>query len=81
MGLAYRPSGNLRTRCPGPTLDSVHGLAAEELPRSTLRRNRFTLYLRARPVWPDDGYGSRVTGALSLTVGRGRITHHIFTAP
>lgn len=79
----YAPGAALRTRCPGPLLDSVVGsLAGQTLSARTVSRRRFTIDLRPPSTVQDDGYVGRPSGQISLVLQRsGHTTQHVITVP
>lgn len=82
LDTTYVPS-TLRTRCPGPMLDSdLASLAGATLTRHRLSRPRFTIELRPGHSLADDGYLVHPSGQLSLTLKRtARTTERVFKVP
>jgi hypothetical protein len=71
-------SSSLRTGCPGPVFD-VDTLASGTIARRATARRQFTLRLTHHRSLQDDGWFARTTGALVITLRRGRIRQS--TAP
>lgn len=71
-----------RTRCPGPMLSGLtRALSVLSIPRAALGHKTFTMHARAGGSLSDDGYSISPFGALSLTIGRGRLTQSVFPEP
>ncbi len=80
---SYYASDSLRTRCPGPGLGGAGGsgggiLAAGATPLRDLARRQFSIAVPGTGTLSDDGYTERLTGSLSLTFRRGRVSQRTF---
>ena len=81
---SYAAVDSLRVRCPGPELSLARareGLASATVPLRRLAQGQFSLTLPATRAFPDDGYTVRLTGALNLTIKRGRPSERIIRLP
>ncbi len=83
IATAYYPGSPLRTRCPGPLLQTdVARLAVGAIHPSSFARRRFTINLVAATRLQEDGYLARLSGHLALVVKRSRRTaQHVVTEP
>ncbi len=87
MGVSYVAGSSLsggtglRTRCPGPMFLSPSPLATGSVPRSALKRKRFTVQLAARPSQDDEGYAVSLGGGLRLSFRLGRVTQQVVSFP
>lgn len=77
---------SLRSACPGPFLNFPQTVAVPvargSVPLVKLRHRSFTVRLHAVPgVLADDGYRTRMSGTVSITVRRGRLSQRIYRWP
>jgi hypothetical protein len=73
--------GPWRTRCPGPSLGSGVPLFSASASAGVLRHARFSITLRPRAPFGDDGYLVSPSGGLSLELRRGRISQSVQVQP
>lgn len=74
-------AGSWRTRCPGPDLQPASGGLKGSLAAGALGHHRFTVVVRPRGSFTDDGYLITPSGRISIVVRRGRITSQVFQQP
>jgi len=74
-------AGSWRSRCPGPELQPASGGLKGSLAPGALTHGRFTVTVRPRGSFADDGYVITPRGRISLVLRRGRISSQVFEEP